>query len=243
MTLDTQFVTMNVLFGYINSYYANYVNRKIQGLTPMEDKKKTAAIIALLKKRYPDAGCALHFKNPLELLVATILSAQCTDERVNKVTVDLFKKYKTAEDYARVKQEVLEKDIKSTGFFRNKAKSIVNCCKKIVQAHGGKVPATLDELVALDGIGRKTANVILGNAFGVPGITVDTHVKRVSYRLGLTKNQDPVKIEFDLMKLVPQKEWTHFSHLVIFHGRYTCVARKPLCAECVVEKLCPKAGL
>jgi len=234
---------MNVLLRYINSYYANYVNRKIQELTPMEDKKKTAAIIALLKKRYPDAGCALHFKNPLELLVATILSAQCTDERVNKVTADLFGKYKTAEDYARVKQEVLEADIRSTGFYKNKAKSIINCSKKLVQAYGGKVPGTLDELVGLEGIGRKTANVILGNAFGVPGITVDTHVKRVSYRLGLTEQQDPVKIEFDLMKLVPQREWTHFSHLVIFHGRYTCMARKPLCAECVVEKLCPRAGV
>jgi endonuclease-3 len=207
------------------------------------DKKKTAAIIKLLKKRYPDAQCALHFKNPLELLVATILSAQCTDERVNKVTEDLFRKYRTAEDYARVKQEALEKDIRSTGFFKNKAKSIINCCKTIVAAHGGAVPKTLDELVALEGIGRKTANVILGNAFGVPGITVDTHEKRVSYRLGLTRQQDPVKIEYDLMKLVPQKEWTRFSHLLIFHGRYTCMARKPRCAECVVEKLCPKAGL
>lgn len=207
------------------------------------NKARVAKIIALLKKRYPDATCALHFKNPLELLVATILSAQCTDERVNKVTLDLFRKYKTAEDYARVRQEVLEKDIRSTGFYKNKARSIINCCRKIVQAHGGKVPGTLDELVVLDGIGRKTANVILGNAFGVPGITVDTHMKRVAYRLGLTKNQDPVKIEYDLMELVPRKQWTHFSHLMIFHGRYTCMARKPLCTECVVEKLCPRAGV
>jgi endonuclease-3 len=207
------------------------------------DKARVAQIIALLKKRYPDAQCALHFKNPLELLVATILSAQCTDERVNKVTEDLFRKYKTAEDYARVKQEVLEKDIRSTGFFKNKAKSIINCCKKIVQVHGGKVPGTLEELVALEGIGRKTANVILGNAFGVPGITVDTHVKRVAYRLGLTRQQDPVKIEYDLMTLVPQTEWTRFSHLMIFHGRYTCMARKPRCGECVLEMLCPKEGV
>jgi endonuclease-3 len=207
------------------------------------DPKSTAKIIALLKKRYPDAACALHFKNPLELLVATILSAQCTDERVNKVTAELFKKYKTAEDYARVTQEVFEKDIRSTGFYKNKARSIINCCRKIAQVHGGKVPGTLDELVALDGIGRKTANVILGNAFGVPGITVDTHVKRVSYRLGLTEHQDPVKIEYDLMELVPRKEWTHFSHLIIFHGRYTCMARKPLCASCVIEPLCPKVGV
>jgi len=204
---------------------------------------RIAKIISFFRKRYPDAKCALHFTNPLELLVATILSAQCTDERVNKVTVDLFKKYKTAEDYARVKQEVLEKDIRSTGFYKNKAKSIISCCKKIAEMHRGKVPATLDELVALDGIGRKTANVILGNAFGVPGITVDTHVKRVSYRLGLTAQQDPVKIEYDLMELVPRKEWTHFSHLMIFHGRYTCMARKPRCVECMVENMCPKAGI
>lgn len=207
------------------------------------DKARVAKIIPLFRKRYPDAKCALHFKNSLELLVATILSAQCTDERVNKVTKDLFKKYKTAEDYARVRREILEDDIRSTGFYKNKAKSIINCCKKIVEVHGGKVPETLEELVALDGIGRKTANVILGNAFGVPGITVDTHVKRVSYRLGLTVQQDPVKIEYDLMELVPRKEWTHFSHLIIFHGRYTCAARKPHCMECVVEKLCPKAGV
>lgn len=206
-------------------------------------KVRIAKIISLLKKRYPDARCALHFNSPLELLVATILSAQCTDERVNKVTADLFRKYKTAEDYARVKQEVLETDIRSTGFYKNKAKSIINCCKKMVQLHGGKVPDTLEELVALDGIGRKTANVILGNAFGVPGITVDTHVKRVSYRLGLTKHQDPVKIEFDLMKLVPQKEWTNFSHLVIFHGRYTCMARKPICESCVIAQLCPRVDV
>ena len=207
------------------------------------DPKSTAKIIALLKKRYPDAACALHFKNPLELLVATILSAQCTDERVNKVTAELFKKYKTAEDYARVTQEVFEKDIRSTGFYKNKARSIINCCRKIAQVHGGKVPGTLDELVALDGIGRKTANVILGNAFGIPGITVDTHVKRVSYRLGLTENQDPVKIEYDLMELVPQKAWTHFSHLMIFHGRYSCTARRPLCSACVLKDICPRIGV
>ncbi len=207
------------------------------------DKKKTAAIVRLLKKRYPDARCALHFKNPLELLVATILSAQCTDERVNKVTADLFKKYKTAEEYARARPEALEQDIRSTGFYKNKAKSIINCCKKMAAAHGGAVPQTLEKLVELEGIGRKTANVILGNAFGVPGITVDTHVKRVSYRLGLTEQQDPVKIEYDLMALVPQQEWTHFSHLMIFHGRYTCVARKPRCGECVVASLCPKTGV
>ena len=207
------------------------------------NKQRVRKLITSLKKRYPDATCSLDFKNPLELLVATILSAQCTDVRVNMVTKDLFKKYKKAEDYARVTPATLENDIRSTGFYKNKAKSIINCCKKITLNHGGAVPATLDELVALDGIGRKTANVILGNAFGIPGITVDTHVKRVSYRLGFTQNQDPVKIEYDLMELVPEKEWTHFSHLIIFHGRNTCSARKPLCPKCVVEHLCPKAGV
>ena len=209
----------------------------------MENKKKIGKIITLLKKKYPDARCSLNFKNPLELLVATVLSAQCTDERVNKVTKDLFKKYKTTKDYARARAEILEDDIRSTGFYKNKTKSIINCCKKIAENHRGSVPNTLDELVKLDGIGRKTANVILGNAFGIPGITVDTHVKRVSNRLALTKHQDPVKIEYDLMKLVPHKEWTHFSHLIIFHGRYTCMARKPLCAECVLDRFCPKVGV
>lgn len=199
-----------------------------------EGKRRTKKIIALLKKKYPDARCALNFTNPLELLIATILSAQCTDVRVNMVTKDLFEKYRSAEDYAKVKPEIFEDDIRSTGFYKNKTKSIINCCKKIVEEHGGKVPSTMDELVSLGGIGRKTANVILGNAFGVPGIVVDTHVKRVAYRLALTENQDPVKIEYDLMELVPKREWTQFSHLMIFHGRYTCIARKPLCAECVV---------
>jgi endonuclease-3 len=207
------------------------------------NRARVAKIIPLLSKRHPDAACALHFKNPLELLVATILSAQCTDVRVNQVTKDLFGKYKTAQDYARARPERLEDDVRSTGFYKNKAKSIINCCKKIVEKHGGKVPGTMEELVALDGIGRKTANVILGNAFGVPGITVDTHVKRVAYRMGLTRHQDPVKIEYDLMELVPREEWTRFSHLIIFHGRYTCAARKPRCAECVVETLCPRAGV
>ena len=209
----------------------------------MDNKKKVPTVIARLKKRYPDAKCSLNYKNPLELLIATILSAQCTDERVNIVTKDLFKKYKTAKDYARARPAILEGDIRSTGFYKNKAKSIINCCKKISQNHGSVVPDTLEELVALEGIGRKTANVILGNAFDIPGITVDTHVKRVSNRLALTKHQDPVKIEYDLMELVLQKEWTHFSHLMIFHGRYSCMARKPLCTECVLERFCPKVGV
>ncbi len=208
-----------------------------------KNKRRTGEIITLLKKRYPDARCALNHKNPLELLVATILSAQCTDVRVNKVTKDLFKKYKQAEDYAGAKPEILENDIRSTGFYKNKARSIIKCCKVIFEKYKGKIPATMEELVALGGIGRKTANVILGNAFGIPGMTVDTHVKRVAYRLALTKNQDPVKIEYDLMELVPKKEWTQFSHLMIFHGRYTCMARKPLCAECVLESHCPQVGV
>ena len=160
----------------------------------MDNKQITGKIISRLKKRYPDAKCSLNFKNPLELLIATVLSAQCTDERVNKVTKDLFRKYKTAKDYARARPGVLEDDIRSTGFYKNKTRSIINCCKKITQNHGGSVPATLEELVKLDGIGRKTANVILGNVFDTPGITVDTHVKRISNRLGLSENQDPVKI-------------------------------------------------
>jgi endonuclease-3 len=208
-----------------------------------KNKRRTGEIITLLKKRYPDAKCALNHKNPLELLVATILSAQCTDVRVNKVTKDLFKKYKQAEDYAGAKPEILENDIRSTGFYKNKARSIIKCCKVIFEKYKGKVPATMEELVELGGIGRKTANVILGNAFGIPGITVDTHVKRVAYRLALTKNQDPVKIEYDLIEMVPKKEWTQFSHLMIFHGRNTCGARKPMCAECVVESICSKVGI
>ena len=208
-----------------------------------KNKRRVGKLIACLKKKYPEARCSLNFKTPLELLIATVLSAQCTDVRVNIVTKDLFRKYRKAKDYARAKPENLENDIRSTGFYKNKTKSIINCCKKISHNHGGIVPATLDELVKLDGIGRKTANVILGNAFGIPGITVDTHVKRVSYRLALTENQDPVKIEYDLMELVSEREWTHFSHLIIFHGRNTCSARKPLCAECVIESYCPKVGV
>jgi len=208
-----------------------------------EKKKRIARIITFLKRRYPDARCALNFKSPLELLIATILSAQCTDERVNKVTKDLFKKYRRADDYAKVKPKIFENDIRSTGFYKNKAKSIINCCREMVEKHGGEVPSSLEELVNLGGVGRKTANVVLGNAFGIPGIVVDTHVKRVAHRLALTKNQDPVKIEYDLMELVTKKEWTTFSHLMIFHGRYTCMAKKPLCSECVVENLCPKVGI
>ena len=202
------------------------------------DPKRVKEIIKILSKEIPDSKIALRFFNPLELLIATILSAQCTDVKVNEVTVDLFKKYHSVTDYAKANLPELEEDIRPTGFYRNKAKSIQKCCHELVARFGGEVPRTLEELVTLPGVGRKTANVILGNAFGIPGITVDTHVHRVSQRIGLTKKDDPVKIEFDLMEVVPKEEWTHFSNLLIWHGRRTCVARKPLCETCPIRKLC-----
>ena len=202
------------------------------------DPKRIKEIIKILSKEIPDSKIALRFSNPLELLIATILSAQCTDVKVNEVTMDLFKKYHSVTDYAKANLTELEEDIRPTGFYRNKAKSIQRCCHELVARFGGEVPRTLEELVTLPGVGRKTANVILGNAFGIPGITVDTHVHRVSQRIGLTKNDDPVKIEFDLMEVVPKEEWTHFSNLLIWHGRRTCMARKPLCETCPIRKLC-----
>jgi len=201
-------------------------------------RNRVKEIIRILSKAIPDSKIALKFSNPLELLIATILSAQCTDVKVNQVTADLFKKYRSAKDYAEANLAELEEEIRPTGFYRNKAKSIQRCCQELIEQFGGDVPKTLEELVTLPGVGRKTANVILGNAFGVPGIAVDTHVHRVSRRIGLTKNDDPVKIEFDLMDLVPQKEWTQFSNLLIWHGRKTCVARKPLCGICPIRKWC-----
>jgi len=204
-----------------------------------EDKKrKIQKIISFLRKMHPQAQCELVHTNPLELLVATILSAQCTDERVNLVTKDLFRKYRTARDYASAPLNELEDAIRPTGFFRNKARMIRECTRGIVDRFGGKVPDKLNDLVSLPGLGRKSANVVLGTAFGVPGITVDTHVLRVSQRLGLTKQKDPVKVEFDLMELVPRKEWVAFSHLLIFHGRYICKARRPLCENCDLQKYC-----
>ncbi len=203
-----------------------------------KNRKRVKEIIKLLTKVIPDSTIALRFSNPFELLIATILSAQCTDVKVNQVTTDLFRKYRSAKDYAGADLSKLEKDIRPTGFYRNKAKSIQKCCQELVDRFGGEVPNTLEDLVTLPGVGRKTANVLLGNAFGIPGITVDTHVHRVSQRIGLTKNDDPVKIEFDLMALVPKDEWTHFSNLLIWHGRRTCVARKPLCGTCSIRKLC-----
>ena len=202
------------------------------------DPKRVKDIIKILTKVIPDTTIALKFSSPLELLVATILSAQCTDVRVNEVTDTLFKKYRSAKDYAQADLSKLEQDIRPTGFYRNKAKSIQKCCQELVGRFGGEVPKTLEEMVTLPGVGRKTANVILGNAFGIPGIVVDTHVHRVSQRIGLTKKDDPVKIEFDLMEIVPKEEWTHLSNLLIWHGRRTCVARKPLCHFCVIRKLC-----
>jgi endonuclease III len=196
-----------------------------------------------LQKRYPDAHCALDHQNPLQLLVATILSAQCTDKRVNLVTPALFARYPDAAAFAGANQDELESMIQSTGFFRNKAQNIILCCKKIVQKHGGEVPRSMAELVDLAGIGRKTANVILGNAFAIPGIPVDTHVGRLSQRMGLTVHDDPVKIEADLMELIPKKDWTMFAHQMIFHGRQVCHARKPLCETCTLAAFCPKKGV
>lgn len=201
-------------------------------------QKKSREILKILSREIPDPTLALKFSNPLELLVATILSAQCTDTKVNQVTASLFRKYSSARGFAEVDLAELEEDIRPTGFYRNKAKSIKACCQELVARFGGNVPQTLEELVALPGVGRKTANVILGNAFGVPGIAVDTHVQRVSQRIGLTRNRDPVKIEFDLMEIVPEKDWTLFSNLLIWHGRRTCIARKPLCERCAIRKHC-----
>jgi endonuclease III len=201
-------------------------------------KEKATRILKGLDQAYPQARCSLNFKNPLELLIATILSAQCTDKRVNEVTKTLFKKYKTAEDYAQGRPESLEEDIRSTGFYHNKAKNIRLCCAELVKRFQGQVPRTLEELVPLPGIGRKTANVVLGNAFGIPGIVVDTHVSRVSQRLGLTAEKDPVKIEFALMPLIPREKWIIFSHQIIQHGRSLCSARAPQCPVCFLRPWC-----
>lgn len=207
-------------------------------VTAQEARIPITKIFRLLKKMHPQARCELTYSNPLDLLVATILSAQCTDERVNRVTPALFKKYPSAREYAEASLEALETDIRSTGFFRNKAKMIRGCGQEILTRFGGKVPDNLEDLISLPGIGRKTANVVLGNAFGVPGITVDTHVLRVSQRLGLTDHTDPVKVEFDLMKIVLTSQWVEFSHLLVFHGRYLCKARRPECERCALSGVC-----
>ena len=205
-----------------------------------DEQKRARRIVSLLKKNYPDARCSLNHASPLELLVATILSAQCTDERVNVVTAELFRKYRRPEDYAAVAQEELEQDIRPTGFFRNKAKAIQGACRLIAERHGGRVPETMEELLGLPGVARKTANVVLGNAFGIAsGVVVDTHVSRLSQRLALSGETQPEKIERDLRELVPPKDWIDFSHLLIAHGRAVCKARTPLCAECFLLELCP----
>lgn len=206
-------------------------------------KQHAGRIVRGLARLYPDAHCSLDFQDPLQLLIATILSAQCTDARVNMVTPALFARYPDAAALAKAQPAELEKLIQSTGFFRNKARSILACARRIVEEHSGKVPATMEELVALPGIGRKTANVVLGSAYGIPGITVDTHVGRLSRRMGLTEETDPEKVERDLMALVPRKQWTIFSHRMILHGRQVCQARKPNCAVCGLRKICPKIGV
>ena len=208
----------------------------------MKDKAPVRETISRLKSAYPDARTELAWTNPLELLVATILSAQTTDVRVNGVTPNLFAKYPTAADYAEADPAGLEEDIRPTGFFRNKAKSLQGMARALVEDHGGEVPYTMEELVALPGVGRKTANVVLGNAFGIDeGVVVDTHVRRLSNRLGFTTHNDPEKIERDLMQTVPREDWTVFSHLLILHGRGTCKSRKPDCENCTLNDLCPSA--
>ena len=209
-----------------------------------ELKQRTRKIIGALKRAYPDAKCALNHSNAFELLIATILSAQCTDARVNIVTADLFRKYRKPADYLKTSPTTLQNEIRTTGFFRNKAKSIQGTAKVLTEKFGGHVPQTMGEMLELPGVARKTANVVLGNAFGVvSGVVVDTHVTRLSRRLGLTVHKQPEKIEKDLMELVPKKDWVIFSHLLIFHGRNICNARNPLCDQCVVEKHCPSSFL
>lgn len=212
---------------------------------PAEAKGRVAKFFPILRKAYPEAKVSLDFSTPLELLVATILAAQCTDARVNIVTKELFRKYRRAEDWVKASPEELENDVRSTGFYRNKAKSILKACAAILERFGGEVPQTMEELLTLNGVGRKTANVILGNCFGVQGIVCDTHMIRLSRRLGLSENSDPVKLEFDLMDIVPREKhggWTMFSHCIVFHGRAVCNARKPECGRCVIARYCPSAN-
>jgi endonuclease III len=212
-------------------------------MPPDETKQRLRQVLRRLKKLYPEVRTALNYETPLQLMVAVILSAQCTDARVNLVTPALFERYQTAQDFADSDQHELERFISSTGFFRNKAKSIRGACREIVDRFGGEVPQTLEELLTLPGLGRKSSNVVLGDAFGVPGITVDTHVGRLSRRLGLTDQTDPVKAEFELMELMPKKEWIGFNHRLIYHGRLVCKSLRPRCDECVLFDICPKIGL
>src|SRR5262245_39569151 len=218
--------------------------KKAKKETLEELRKRTREIIRKLKRAYPGAQCSLNHSNPFELLIATILSAQCTDERVNIVTADLFRKYRKPEDYLKVPPRELEKDIQSTGFFRNKTKSIQGTSKMLTEEYGGQVPETMDELLELPGVARKTANVVLGNAFDIKaGVVVDTHVSRLSHRLNFTQQKTAEKIEQDLIEIVPKKDWVIFPHLMIFHGRKICKARNPFCDECVIEKHCPSSFL
>jgi endonuclease-3 len=206
--------------------------------------EQISSIIEELRMLYPEAKYDLNFSTPLELLVATILAAQCTDERVNAVTKDLFRKYRSAEDYSTVSQEELEQDVKPTGFYRNKAKSIRAACQYLIAHYGGEVSSSMAELIKLPGVARKTANVILGNAFGISeGFIVDTHVARLVRRFGWTQQEDPVKVEQDLMRLIPPQEWLSLAHRIIYHGRAVCNARKPQCARCTLAKLCPRVGV
>lgn len=209
------------------------------------EKKESLAIkiIEILEKTYPDADCTLDYMSPLQLLIATQLAAQCTDARVNLVTPQLFEKYKTALDFAEADPNELTELIRSTGFYRNKTKNIIACCKRIVSDFGGEVPKTMDELLTLAGVGRKTANLVLGDSFGIPGIVVDTHATRLSNRMGLTTNKDPYKIELDLLEIIPPIHQSSFCHRLVFHGRKFCTARKPNCAECPLSQICPKIGV
>lgn len=205
--------------------------------------KRVPLLLAELNRLYPDPRCELTFDSPFQLLIATILSAQCTDVAVNKVTSGLFRRFPTPSAFAKASLTEIETIIRSTGFFKNKARNIQNCCRILIEKHNGHVPNTLEELVHLPGVGRKTANVVLGDAFGIPGITVDTHCGRLSRRLGLTTLEDPVKVEFALMKLIPQPDWTRFSHQLILHGRRVCSSRSPQCGTCTLAPHCPKVGV
>jgi len=201
-------------------------------------EKQSKKILEILFKIYPEATCSLDYNKPLELLIATMLAAQCTDERVNIVTRDLFKKYTSVYNYANANPEELEEDIRPTGFYRNKARNIIGCCKKLIKDFGGKVPDNMEDLLSLPGVGRKTANVVLGNIYKIPGIIVDTHCKRLSNRIGLTEEEDPEKIEFDLMEILPREDWTAFSNSLVYHGRAICNARKPKCVHCPIAQYC-----
>lgn len=209
----------------------------------MNNQTRAGKIIDILELEYPDARCQLNFSSPFELLIATILAAQCTDVMVNRVTPALFDKYATPRDFIAAPSEDIEQAIFKTGFYRNKTKSIKKCCQALVEQHGGEVPSTMEELVALGGVGRKTANCVLGNAFAVPGVVVDTHVKRITNRMGFTVESNPDKIELDLCEIIPTTRWTQFSHLITDHGRGACSALSPQCGECPVEHLCPRVGV